>query len=134
MNLVWVGILIVNISLLGIFSVKSNGQSINTPVVIFTLCGSRVLHWRKRISCKNAKGNRNWQVDEMPIQKLVFEEGDLCIINPIDEKSHKDVVTNQEIHFQHGKTKVKGDNISIAMVFKVSPHICKCDIKSNKII
>ena len=121
-------------SLAGNFLLKSNGQSINTPVVIFTLCGSRVLHWRKRISSKNAKGNRIWQVDEMPIQKMVFEEGDLCVINPIDEKPHKDEVTSQEIHFQHGKTKVKGDTISIAMVFRVSPHKCNCDIRNNKVI
>ena len=44
------------------------------------------------------------------------------------------MVTNQEIHFQHGKTKVKGNTISIAMVFRVSPHICKCDVRSNKVI
>ena len=65
---------------------------------------------------------------------MVFEKGDLCIINPYDEKPHMDELTKEEIHFQHGKTKVKGEDISVAMVFRVSPHVCKCDVESNTVI
>ena len=121
-------------SLAGNFSLKTNGQLINTPVVIFTVCGTRMLHWRKRKTVTNERGNKIWVVDDMPIQKMVFEKGDLCIINPHDEKPHFDDVLMEEIHFQHGKTRVNGENISIAMVFRVSPHKCKCDVNSNKVM
>ena len=93
-----------------------------------------VLHWRKRKTVTNERGNKVWVVDDMPIQKMVFEKGDLCIINPHDEKPHFDDVLMEEIHFQHGKTRVNGENISIAMVFRVSPHKCKCDVNSNKVM
>ena len=65
---------------------------------------------------------------------MFLEEGHICILHPHDEKPHKCEVTNSEVHYQHGNTKVKGDDISVAFVFRVSPHKCKCNIHSNRVV
>ena len=38
------------------------------------------------------------------------------------------------VHFQHGNTKVKDDTISVAFVFRVSPHTCLCNKHNNTVI
>ena len=121
-------------SLAGNFSKQTNGQMINTPVVIFTIGSSRELHWRRRFTSVNCRGNKCWKIDDGQMEKMIMQNGTICVLNPADEKPHIDEYSKKEIHFQHGNVKVKGDNISIAYVFRVSPHICKCDIHSNKVI
>jgi len=38
------------------------------------------------------------------------------------------------VHFQHGDTKVIGNDISIGFVFRVSPHSCVCSKHDNRVI
>ena len=65
---------------------------------------------------------------------MLIEQGDICIINPKDEEPHNEVSTKRMIHFQHGDTKVSNDDMSIAFVFRVSPHECVCNCDDNKVI
>ena len=65
---------------------------------------------------------------------MLLAEGSVLIINPKDEVPHMDMNAEDEIHFQHGETKVVGDDISIAFVFGVSPHICKCNKNTNRVL
>ena len=39
-----------------------------------------------------------------------------------------------QIHYQHGKVKIKGNNVSVAFTFRVSPHTCECDLATNKVV
>ena len=68
------------------------------------------------------------------IQSMLLQEGCICIINPNDEKPHYDLASGKEIHFQHGNTKITADDISVAFVFRVSPHTCLCDMGTNRVI
>ena len=117
-----------------IFSNELNGQTINTPVVIFTIGSSRYLHWRRRYTEIQTNGRKSWKVEADSIQSMLLQEGYMCVINPNDEKPHYDVVSDKEIHFQHGNTKTIADDISVAFVFRVSPHTCVCDMKTNRVI
>ena len=65
---------------------------------------------------------------------MLLEEGSLCLINPRDEEPHKDELFESNIHYQHGNVKVTGTDVSVAFVFRVSPHTCKCNIRSNRVI
>ena len=121
-------------SLNGNFSNVVNGQTINTPVVIFTIGSSRYLHWRRRYTEIQTNGRKSWKVEADSIQSMLLQEGYMCVINPNDEKPHYDVVSDKEIHFQHGNTKTIADDISVAFVFRVSPHTCVCDMKTNRVI
>ena len=118
----------------GNFSRQQNGQTINTPVLIFTIGKSRLLHWRRRYTELQSNGRKSWKVEDDSIQTMLLEEGCICVINPNDEKPHYDFASGKEIHFQHGNTKVIGDDISVAFVFRVSPHTCLCDVGTNKVI
>ena len=55
-------------------------------------------------------------------------------IHPYDEEPHLDILSNKIVHFQHGDTKVKQNDISFAFVFRVSKHQCICNIHDNKVI
>ena len=65
---------------------------------------------------------------------MLIEDGNICIINPKDEEHHIELSTKRMIHFQHGETKVTNNDISIAFVFRVSPHECVCNMDDNKVI
>ena len=65
---------------------------------------------------------------------MLIEEGNICIINPKDEEPHIEVATQRMVHFQHGDTKVTNNDISVAFVFRVSPHECVCSYDDNKVI
>ena len=121
-------------SLNGNFSTQLNGQTINTPVVIFTIGSSRLLHWRRRYTEIQSNGRKSWKVEDDSIQSMLLQEGCICIINPNDEKPHYDLASGKEIHFQHGNTKITADDISVAFVFRVSPHTCLCDMGTNRVI
>ena len=62
---------------------------------------------------------------------MLLEEGSICILNPKDEEPHHDMIDDKIIHFQHGDTKVTGNDISVAFVFRVSPHMCLCNSINN---
>ena len=65
---------------------------------------------------------------------MVMTEVGKFVINPLDESTHDDKTQSNEVHFQHGKTKIKNNSISIAFVFRVSLHICLCKKEDNTVI
>ena len=121
-------------SISGKFLEKSNGQAFNTPVVIFTVGARRFLYWRRRWKQRSEKGYNRWAIDKNSIQFMTLDDASVCIINPMDERCHLNPITGLEEQLQHGNTKIKGDDISVCLVFRVSPHICICDKKTNRVI
>ena len=121
-------------SLKGNFSQQRNGQLYNTPAVIFTIGMDRVLKWRRRVTIIKHNGYKSWQTDGNVCEHMLLKQGHICVINPCDEEPHYDANIKEEVHFQHGNVKVTGNNTSIAFVFRVSPHICNCNIKNNTVI
>ena len=113
---------------------KNNGQLYNTPVVIFTIGMDRLLFWRRRHILLKSNGRKTWCVEKDSIEKMLLSEGSVCIINPYDEAPHIDTDMKKTVHFQHGNTKVKDDTISVAFVFRVSPHTCLCNKHNNTVI
>ena len=114
--------------------IYTNGQKYNTPVVIYTVGNSRVLHWRKRLTKLNERGNRTWVVDESSYKQMMLDDGSLCIINPNDECPHWEKMDKADKHWQHGNTFVKKKTLGFAFVVRVSPHLCKCNIHTNRVI
>ena len=121
-------------SLSGNFSKLTNGQLINTPVVIFTIGQGRLLKWRRRFTKWKDNGRKSWQVDKSTMHHMLLKHGDICILNPKDEKPHIDHLSQEEVHYQHGNTKVTKDDISIAFVFRVSPHVALCRKDNNSVV
>ena len=62
---------------------------------------------------------------------MVMTEVGKFVINPLDESTHDDKTQSNEVHFQHGKTKIKNNSISITFVFRVSPCTCLCKKEDN---
>ena len=83
---------------------------------------------------RNLDGYKYLEIEPKLLEEMLLEGGHICIINPKDEEPHIDVFTNKMVHFQHGDTKVTGDDISVAFVFRVSPHVCLCNSKNNKVL
>ena len=79
-------------------------------------------------------GRKSWTCDKDNIEKMLQEEGHICVINPLDEMPHLDVTSGSEIHFQHGDTKIGKNDVSVAFVFRVSPHECLCNITNNHVV
>ena len=65
---------------------------------------------------------------------MLLTEGSVCIINPKDEEPHIDEIIQKLVHFQHGDTKVTGNDISVGFVFRVSPHSCICRKNDNRVL
>lgn len=63
-----------------------------------------------------------------------MDEGSICIVYPGDEKPHMEKDSSYLVHYQHGNVELKDDNISVAFVFRVSPHITKCNVRSNRVL
>ena len=118
----------------GKFSDKMNGQVYNTPVVIFSIGRKRLLKWRKRFTKKKDNGYKSFEIQAGSEEEMLINEGNICIINPKDEVPHIEVETQRMVHFQHGNTKVTKNDISVAFVFRVSPHECVCSYHDNKVI
>ena len=66
--------------------------------------------------------------------QMLLEEGTICIINPKDKEPHVEVGCEHDVHFQHGEVKIIDDSVSVAFVFRVSPHTCVCDLITNHVI
>jgi len=118
-------------SVLGKFSDKLNGQMYNTPVIIFSIGKSRLLKWRKRFTVRNSSGHCSFEIEEGSEFEMFLNEGYFLILNPKDEEPHQDIKSGKTIHYQHGDTKVIGDDISIAFIFRVSQHSCICSCHDN---
>ena len=116
------------------FSEKMNGQKYNTPVIIFTIGKSCLLKWRKRFYKRKDNGYNSIDIVRDSIERMLLYEGSICIINPKDEEPHVEFNNENLVHFQHGDTKVKGKDISVAFVFRVSSHSCLCNSIDNKVI
>ena len=95
---------------------------------------SRILKWRRRITKMKDNGFRSWEVENKACESMLLEEGNICIINPLDEKPHYNEDIKETIHFQHGNVKVSGNSISVGFVFRVSPHKCICNIHDNRVV
>ena len=65
---------------------------------------------------------------------MLQEEGNITVINPMDEIPHLDIDDDKEVHFQHGDTKIDKNDISVAFVFRVSQHTCLCKISDNCVV
>ena len=120
-------------SVLGNFSAKLNGQMYNTPVVIFTIGKSRLLKWRKRFTIRNPNGHGSFEIEKGFEMEMLLQEGNFLILNPKDEEPHYDVTSKKMIHFQHRDTKINDNDISIAFIFRVSPHSCICSCTDNTV-
>ena len=120
-------------SLSGKFMENSNGQLINTPVVISTIGKGRYLKWRKRYTILKQTGRLSWDCDKANVVKMLQEEGHICILNPLDETPHFESGSKRIIQFQHGDIKINPNDISIAFVFRVSPHECLCRLENNRV-
>jgi len=121
-------------SVKGKFLDNMNGQVYNTPVVIFSIGKSRYLKWRRRFVQKNLNGRNEFVIESKSLEEMLLTEGSVCIINPRDEEPHIDELLKRMVHFQHGDTKVIGNDISIGFVFRVSPHSCVCSKHDNRVI
>ena len=121
-------------SVAGKFKKKGNDQMYNTPVVIFTIGNKRLLHWRKRWTKMNENGYKSYSVDPHSMMEMMLYEGSFCLVNPKDEEPHIEKGCEHDVHLQHGKVKLKDDSVSVAFVFRVSPHTCICNLETNHVI
>ena len=99
----------------GVYSIKNNCQSINTPTVIVTIGKSRYLKWRQVF----INSVNKIEVDNDSVFQMLLSEGAILILHPHDERPHYDEKTNRFIKFQHGGVKTPKDGCSIAFVFRV---------------
>ena len=121
-------------SLAGKFNQNSNGQTYNTVAVIFTVGEDRYLQWRMRLTKMNENGRKYYKVNPDFNAQSVLESGSICIINPRDEMPHNDIQHDCKVHYQHGNVKITKDEKSIGFVFRVSPHVCMCNVETNKVV
>ena len=56
----------------------------------------------------------------------------ICIINPRDEMPHDE--KGHKVHYQHGNVRITEDETSVGFVFRVSPHVCMCNVSTNTVI
>ena len=82
----------------------------------------------------NENGYKSLSVDPHSMMKMMLDEGSFCLVNPKDEEPHIEMGCEYDVHFQHGKVKLKDDSVSVAFVFRVSPHICVCNLETNYVI
>ena len=66
--------------------------------------------------------------------QTVLESGSICIINPRDEMPHDGMHHGCKVHYQHGNVRITKDEKSIGFVFRVSPHVCMCNVATNKVV
>ena len=71
-------------SLAGNYLPNSNSQSINTPVLIFSVGSTRELGIRRRLTTVSPKGFRCWETEEVSTKTIVLEQGSLFLIHPDD--------------------------------------------------
>ena len=68
------------------------------------------------------------------MMEMMLYEGSFCLVNPKDEEPHIEEGCEHDVHLQHGKVKLKDDSVSVAFVFRVSPHTCICNLETNHVI
>ena len=83
---------------------------------------------------RSLDGYKFMEIETGSLEEMLLEAGNICIVNPKNEEPHIDVSTKKMVHFQHGDTKVVGDDISVAFVFRVTPHIYSCNIQDNRVM
>ena len=83
---------------------------------------------------KNINGYKTMVIEPESLEEMILNEGSVCIVNPKDEEPHIDQLTQRLVQFQHGDTKVTGDDISVGFVFRVSPHSYLCNIEDNRVL
>ena len=66
--------------------------------------------------------------------QTVLESGSICIINPRDEMPHYGKQHGCKVHYQHGNVRITKDEKSIGFVFRVSPHVCRCNVATNTVV
>ena len=66
--------------------------------------------------------------------QALLQSGSICIVNPRDEMSHDDIQHDCKVHYQHGNVKITKDEKRIGFVFRASPHVCMCNVETNKVV
>ena len=77
---------------------------------------------------------KNYEVSPGFQAQSVLKSGSICIPNPRDEMPHDDIQHDCKVHYQHGNVKITKDEKSIGFVFRVSPHVCMCNVETNKVV
>ena len=110
---------------------SANSQCENTATVIYSLAGTRFLHWKRRMLSKVSKG---WCDDDNWEHTFELCRDSVCIIHPDDENPLSSKNIDKMYQYQHGVQKVTGDNFSAALVFRVVNSIQSYDVQSNLMI
>ena len=47
---------------------------------------------------------------------------------------HDEIGCKYKVHYQHGNVRITKDETSVAFVFRVSPHVCMCNVRTNAVV